>query len=306
MAVTALSDELYDLVDRHAAVERIATGFRFTEGPVWNHRDGYLLFSDVSGDVTVRWSEEDGAGDWRRPSGHANGLAYDGEHRLVACEHDRSAVTRTEHDGTVEVVASHFEGRELNSPNDLCVAFDGSICFTDPHPSGRTADWGIERDAELDFRGVFRVPPGGGGPILLTKELDFPNGVCLSPDERRLYVNDTWRMEIRVFDVLADGTVASNRLVLRQPGSGAFDDGIPDGMKCDERGNLYCTGPGGVWVIDPAGAHLGTIETPEAASNMCFGGPDRRTLYVTASRSVYRVPMKVRGASLPHSRGMSG
>jgi gluconolactonase len=289
-----------DLVDRKAEVERIATGFQFTEGPVWSGRDQYLLFSDVSGNVTVRWSEADGASDWRWPSGHANGLAYDAEHRLVACEHDRSVVTRTEHDGAIAIVASHFDGLELNSPNDVCVAFDGSICFTDPHPSGRTADWGIERDAELDFRGVFRARPGGGEPALLTRELDFPNGICFSPDERRLYVNDTWRMEIRVFDVRADGSVEGNRLFASQPGSGAFEDGIPDGMKCDERGNLYCTGPGGVWVLGPDGEHLGTIETPEAASNLCFGGPEWRTLFVTASRSVYRVQMKVRGAALPH------
>jgi gluconolactonase len=301
MGIDAAAPEVYELVDRDAEVERIATGFQFTEGPVWNGREGYLLFSDVSGNVTVRWSEDQGAGDWRRPSGHANGLTYDAEHRLVACEHDRSVVTRTERDGTVAVVASHYEGRELNSPNDVCVALDGGICFTDPHPSGRTADWGIEREAELDFRGVFRVPSGGGAPVLLTRELDFPNGICFSPDERRLYVNDTWRMEIRVFDVRPDGAVGNNRLFVRQPGSGAFADGIPDGMKCDERGNLYCTGPGGVWVISPAGERLGTIETPEAASNMCFGGSDWRTLFITASRSVYRVPMKVRSAPLPHT-----
>jgi gluconolactonase len=301
MGIDAASPEVYELVDRDAEVEQIATGFQFTEGPVWNGREGYLLFSDVSGNVTVRWSEDEGAGDWRRPSGHANGLTYDAGHRLVACEHDRSVVTRTEHDGTVAVVASHYDGRELNSPNDVCVALDGSICFTDPHPSGRTADWGIEREPELDFRGVFRVPSGGGAPVLLTRELDFPNGICFSPDERRLYVNDTWRMEIRAFDVRPDGAVENNRLFVRQPGSGAFADGIPDGMKCDERGNLYCTGPGGVWVISPAGERLGTIETPEAASNMCFGGSDWRTLFITASRSVYRVPMKVRSAPLPHA-----
>jgi gluconolactonase len=300
MGSDASSSALDELVDPDAEVERIATGFQFTEGPVWNGREGYLLFSDVSGNVTVRWSEDERTSDWRRPSGHGNGLAYDAEHRLVACEHDRSVVTRTEHDGTIAVVASHYAGKELNSPNDVCVASDGSICFTDPHPSGRTADWGIEREAELDFRGVFRVPPGGGEPVLLTRELDFPNGICFSPDGRRLYVNDTWRMEIRVFDVRPDGTVANNRLFLTQPGTGKFEDGIPDGMKCDEHGNLYCTGPGGVWVIGPEGERLGTIETPEAASNMCFGGPDWRTLYVTASRSVYRVAMKVRGAPLPH------
>ena len=123
-------------------MERVATGFEFTEGPVWNGIEGFLLFSDVSGDVTVRWSEDDGATDWRRPSGHANGLVYDAEHRLVACEHDRSVVTRTELDGSVSVVASHHGGKELNSPNDVCVSSDGAVWFTDPHPSGRTADWG--------------------------------------------------------------------------------------------------------------------------------------------------------------------
>jgi len=296
---------MHDFVDSDAELERIATGFQFTEGPVWNGREGFLLFSDVSGDATVRWNESNGAGDWRRPSGHANGLVYDAEYRLISCEHDRSVVTRTEPDGTVAVVASHYGGKELNSPNDVCVAADGSICFTDPHPSGRTADWGIEREAELDFRGVFRVSPGDNEPTLLTAELDFPNGLCFSPDQRRLYVNDSWRMEIRVFDVLADGTIENNRLFITQPGGGTFDEGIPDGMKCDERGTLYSTGPGGIWAIDPDGEHLGTIETPEAASNLCFGGSDWRTLYITASRSVYRVPMKVRGAPVPHIAAVS-
>ena len=234
MTIQVNSPRLHDVVDPEAEVEQVATGFEFTEGPVWNGIEGFLLFSDVSGDVTVRWSEDDGATDWRRPSGHANGLVYDADHRLVACEHDRSVVTRTELDGSVSVVASHYDGKELNSPNDVCVSSDGAVWFTDPHPSGRTADWGIERDAELDFRGVFRITPGAAEPALLTAELDFPNGLCLSPDERRLYVNDSWRMQIRVFDVRPDGSIENNRLVLTEPGPGTFQDGIPDGMKCDE------------------------------------------------------------------------
>ena len=301
MTIQVNSPRLHEVVDPEAEVEQVATGFEFTEGPVWNGIEGFLLFSDVSGDVTVRWSEDDGATDWRRPSGHANGLVYDAEHRLVACEHDRSVVTRTELDGSVSVVASHYDGKELNSPNDVCVSSDGAVWFTDPHPSGRTADWGIERDAELDFRGVFRITPGAAEPALLTAELDFPNGLCLSPDERRLYVNDSWRMQIRVFDVRPDGTVENNRLLLTEPGPGTFQDGIPDGMKCDELGNLYCTGPGGVWVISPEGEHLGTIGIPEPASNMAFGGPGWSTLYVTATHSVYRVRLRVRSAPLPHA-----
>ena len=145
MTIQVNSPRLHDVVDPEAEVEQVATGFEFTEGPVWNGIEGFLLFSDVSGDVTVRWSEDDGATDWRRPSGHANGLVYDADHRLVACEHDRSVVTRTELDGSVSVVASHYDGKELNSPNDVCVSSDGAVWFTDPHPSGRTADWGIER-----------------------------------------------------------------------------------------------------------------------------------------------------------------
>jgi gluconolactonase len=301
MPVESHSPDLYELIESTAEVEQVATGFEFTEGPVWNGQEHFLLFSDVSGNVTVRWSDDHGAKDWRRPSGHANGLAYDVEHRLVACEHDRSVVTRTEEDGSVTVIASHYGGKELNSPNDVCVKADGAIYFTDPHPSGRTADWGIERDAELDFRGVFRIEPGAAEPTLLTAELDFPNGLCFSPDERRLYFNDSWRMEVRAFDVRPDGTLENNRRFIRQPGNGTFQDGIPDGMKCDEAGNLYCTGPGGVWVIDRDGEHLGTITTPEAASNLAFGGPGWSTLYITATHSVYRVPMRVRSATLPHA-----
>lgn len=302
MGIRANSGALYELVEPTTEVERVVTGFRFTEGPVWNGQGGYLLFSDVSGNTIVRWREGDGASDFRRPSGHSNGLAYDADYGLVVCEHDRSVVERTEREGRVAVVASHYEGKELNSPNDVCVASDGAIYFTDPHPSGRTADWGIERPQELDFQGVFRVPPGGGELVLVTDELAFPNGLCFSPDESRLYVNDSWRMEIRVFDVRPDGALERNRLFLAEPGSGTFEEGIPDGMKCDEHGNLYCTGPGGVWVISPGGEHLGTIETPEAASNMTFGGPDWSTLYITATHSVYRVEMRVRGAPLAHMR----
>ena len=174
MTIQVNSPRLHDVVDPEAEVEQVATGFEFTEGPVWNGIEGFLLFSDVSGDVTVRWSEDDGATDWRRPSGHANGLVYDADHRLVACEHDRSVVTRTELDGSVSVVASHYDGKELNSPNDVCVSSDGAVWFTDPHPSGRTADWGIERDAELDFRGVFRVTPGAAEPALAHRRARLP------------------------------------------------------------------------------------------------------------------------------------
>ena len=313
MAVAANSAEIYELVAGDAEVERLATGLVFTEGPVW-HPDGYLLFSDVAGNVVIRWDESGEALDWRRPSNHANGLVLDAEYRLLACEHDRSVVTRTEHDGRITIVASHYQEKELNSPNDVIVASDGSVWFTDPHPAGRTAAWGVERPAELDWNGVYRLPPGGGEPELLVDDFEFPNGLCLSPDEAVLYVNDTLRMHIRAFDVRPDWTLANGRELIAQGPALMMeggrivqpeeptraDPGFPDGMKCDERGNLYCTGPGGVWVIAPGGEHLGTIQTPEIAANMAWGGDDRRTLYITASTSLYRIEMKVRGAALPH------
>ncbi|MFQ5426407.1 MAG: SMP-30/gluconolactonase/LRE family protein, partial [Gaiellales bacterium] len=194
MAVDVLSPAALELIVPDAPLTRLAEGLGFVEGPAW-HPDGYLLFTDIAGNAILCWHEQAGVTDWRRPSGHANGLVFRHDGALLVCEHDRSVVLRVKPDGTDEIIASHFEGRELNSPNDLVVARDGSVFFTDPHPSGRTDTWGVERPQELDFNGVYHVPPGAE-PRLVVGDLLFPNGLCLSPDEDVLYVNDSLEMSI--------------------------------------------------------------------------------------------------------------
>ena len=303
------TDAFRELVPEGAQVELVADGLDFTEGPVW-HLDGFLLFTDVPGDVLYRLDPAGAPEPWVFPSGHANGLAVDRAGRVLGCQHVPAAVSVFAAGRPPQPLATHYEGRELNSPNDLCVRSDGAVYFTDPHPSGRTARWGELRPAELDFNGVYLLPAGSDAPVLLA-EFEFPNGICLSPDERTLYANDTKRMEVRAFDVRPDGTATGERVFLVEEGAMEFDaggapvlaedTGFPDGMKCDERGNLYCTGPGGVWVVTPAGERIGTIRTPVFASNLAFGGPEGSTLYITVgggrSGSVYRIELAVRGAT---------
>lgn len=297
---TALKPAFRDLIDETAPVRAIATGCTFTEGPVWHPVEKHLTFSDMPGDVCRRW---DGASvtEIARPSNKANGLTYDASLDLVACEHATSSLVRFR-GGRREVLASRFEGKELNSPNDVVVRSDGSIWFTDPW-YGRMPIFGVERPRGLGWQGVFRLPPGGGAPALVVERRQFsqPNGLCFSPDERLLYVNDTEQALIRVFEVTPDGRLARGRLFA----SGLRDSlrpGVPDGMKCDERGNVWVTAPGGVWVYDPAGTLLGKVAIPELAANLAWGGPDWRTLFVCASTSVYAIPVKVGPRPEPYMR----
>jgi gluconolactonase len=301
MAVVANSSTLYELVDEGAEVERLATGFDFTEGPIWNAEGNYLLFSDMVGDVRRRWDEQDGVTEVARPSNKGNGMTYDAEGRLIVCEHSTSQVVRQRPDGSFETIASHYQGKELNSPNDVVVKSDGSIYFTDP-TFGRVSGFGVEREQELDFQGVYRLPASDGDLQLLADDFEQPNGLCFSPDESLLYVNDTPRAHVRLFDVQSDGTLANGRLFFEDIGRGVIEEGVPDGVKCDERGNIYVTGPGGVWVISPEAEHLGMIEMPENVHNLNWGGPDWRTLYLTCITSLYRVQMKVPGARAPYMR----
>ena len=301
MAVVANSSALYELIDEGAEVERLATGFDFTEGPIWNAEGNYLLFSDMVGDVRRRWDERDGITEVARPSNKGNGMTYDAEDRLIVCEHATSQVVRQRPDGSFETIASHYRGKELNSPNDVVVKSDGSVYFTDP-TLGRLPDFGVEREQELDFQGVYRLPAGDGDLQLLVDDFEQPNGLCFSPDESLLYVNDTPRAHIRVFDVRPDGTLANGRLFFENIGRGVIEEGVPDGMKCDERGNVYVTGPDGIWVISPEAEYLGVIEAPENVHNLNWGDPVWRTLYLTCITSLYRVQMKVAGARVPYMR----
>ena len=290
--VHPVSPKIYELVN---SLEKLGTGFWFTEGPVWNQKGKFLLFSDMPGNVRRRWSESEGVKEVMRPSNKCNGLTYDAEGNLIVCEHATSTLVRETPDGKRETIASHYKGKELNSPNDVLVGKDGSIYFTDP-PYGRVPVFGVPRERQLDFQGVFRVPPGGGEVELLVKDFDIPNGLCFSPDGSRLFINDSTRALIRVFDVQKDGTLANSKIFCENIGRGVLEEGIPDGMKIDELGNIYVTGPGGIWVIDPQGKHIGTISVPENVGNIGWGGDDWKTLFIAASTSLYRLRMNVAGA----------
>jgi gluconolactonase len=282
------------VVGDDVAFEQLGTGFLFTEGAIWHPYEQHLTFSDVPGSHMRRWSAAGGVVTFREPSNMANGNTYDREGRIVTCEHATSRVTRTEPDGAITVLASHWDGKELNSPNDIVVKSDGGIYFTDP-TYGRWEYYGVPRDPELPFRGVYRVEPDGTDLKLLADDFEQPNGLCFSRDETRLFVNDTIREEIRVFDVGADGGLSNSRVWAKPSGD---RDGNPDGMKVDSAENLYCTGPGGIHVFAPDAACLGVILTPEWTANFTWGDADMRSLFITASTSLYRIRVKVPGNAL--------
>jgi gluconolactonase len=272
-------------------IEQLATGFLFTEGPVWHPTGKYLLFSDMPGDHLRRWSAGDGVTTFRQPCHKSNGLTYDRQGRLLVCEHASSRVTRTEPDGRSTPLATHYRGQQLNSPNDIVCRSDGGIYFSDP-PYGRAKFYGVERPQELGFQGVYRVGPDPGSPELLVDDFDRPNGLCFSLDERRLFVNDTARQHIRVFDVTASGGLAHGRLWAETRGD---RPGAPDGMKLDAAGNVYCCGPGGIHVFDPDGNLREILEVPEYTANFAWGDDDYRSLFITASTSLYRIRRAVPG-----------
>ena len=291
MTHQALDPAFTSLLDLDAPCHQIGSGFTFTEGPIWHPRDHFLLFSDIPVSIRRRWDGK-AASEFLKPSNKGNGMTYDRELRLLVCEHATSSVARFT-DGKREVVASHFEGKELNSPNDIIVAADGAVWFSDP-TYGRMPGFGVERECELDFRGVYRVPPGGGATELVVEKSLFtqPNGLCFSPDEKLLYINDTEQANIRVYDVeggrLKNMRVFANGIADEtQPGK------LPDGMKCDALGNIWCTGPDGIWVFASDGRLIGKVAVPEMVANLHWGGPDWRTLFITASTSLYAVQTKV-------------
>lgn len=280
-------------------LEQLAQGFVFSEGPVWNP-DGYLLFSDMPGDLRRRWSPDEGVTVVRSPANKCNGMAYDQLGRLLVCEHSTSRLVREDAAGGIEVLADSYDGSELNSPNDVVVAFNGDVFFSDP-TYGRTADFGLLRDPQLDFRGLYRLSAAG---TLSLVDVDFtqPNGLCFNPDESVLYVNDTERGVIVVYPRLADGSLGPRATFADGIGEIDFEVGVVDGMKCDAAGNVLVTGPHGVWVFDVAGNHLGVIEVPEVVGNLNWGDSDWSTLYLTASTSVYRVETALTGAPVPNMR----
>lgn len=276
------------------ALEKLGSGFSFIEGPIWHPYEKWLIFSDMAGNRMHRCGPDGKIEIFREPSDKANGNTLDRRGRLLTCEHAKSRVTRTEADGTIVALATHYDGKELNSPNDIIVAANGTIYFTDP-TYGRMEFYGVPREQELTFQGVYKMDVDGDGLTLLADDFVQPNGLCFSLDASRLFINDTERQHIRVFNVASDGRLTGGAVWAETKGNGP---GAPDGMKIDSRGNLYCCGPGGVHVFNPSADFLGVIPMPETAANFTFGDDDLRSLYITASTSLYRQRVRVPGLRL--------
>lgn len=305
MTHTVVDEGFSELIAPAAPVRQIGTGFTFTEGPLWHPIKQDLIFSDMPGDVRRRWTSASGIEEIMRPSNKGNGMTYDADLNLLVCEHSTSSVVRFKPDGTREVLATHFEGRELNSPNDICVHSDGSVYFTDP-TYGRMPGFGVERPTEMGFQGVYRLPPGhrpGDEPQLVSDRYMFtqPNGLCLSPCEKFMWVNDTDQANIRMFDLAPDGSLTNARIFA----SGIIETdrpGVPDGMKADINGNIFVTAPGGIWVYNFHGLKLGEVVIPEQTANLHWGGADWKTLFVCATTSVYAVDTNTQGRQEPFMR----
>ena len=301
MAISRLRPELDRIVAPDSAIEELSDGFGGAdgpaEGPLWWKEGGYLLFSDIHNNRRMKWQPGTGVTTFLEPTNHANGLTRDLQGRLLACEHSSRRVTRTELDGSVTVVANSFQGRQLNRPNDVVVKSDGSIYFTDPWTSPLPAQqW------DLSFSGVYRLTPDLGTLTLLVDDFLVPNGLAFSPDESILYINDSRRGHIRAFDMQPNGTLAraSDRIFSDLRGD---QPGVPDGMKVDVEGIVYCGGAGGIWIIDPVGNHLGTIEHGQpATTNLAWGGDDWKTLFFTSRNTLGRVQLNVAGLPVPASR----
>ena len=283
---------LTGIVAPDALLEPLATGFDFLEGPIWLPGERALIFSDIPGDTMHRWDAAGGATVFRQPSHKANGNTLDGQGRMLTCEHATSRVVRQGSDGRLTVLASHYAGVELNSPNDIVVKSDGAIYFTDPNFGRRPTRHGVPRAQEQPCQGVYRLEPDAGTLSRLAADFDQPNGLCFSPDERQLFVNDSPRGHIRVFDVQADGTLTNGKVWAELRGEGL---GVPDGMKLDAAGNLYCAGPGGIHIFDTDATCLGVIRMSEQAANFCWGGDDLCDLFIGASTTLYRVRVQAAG-----------
>ena len=288
--------------------EQLGTDFAFTEGPVW-HPEGFWLFVDLRRDPPIIHRLRPGGQveTVREPSGGTNGMTLDLQGRLVMCEGDNRQITRMESDGSITVLADRWEGKRLHRPNDIVGHSNGSLYFT--NPSGRIDP----ADREIDFSGVHRIAPDGTVSAVVTDTM-YPNGLAFSPDERILYVANTRKDNdclqekergevcthqfIRAYDVAADGTTSNGRLFANMHSA---EDGVPDGMKVDVEGRVYCTGSEGVWVFEPQGNHMGIIRFPEIPANCAWGGSDRRTMFFTARHSIFTLRMKTPGTPIPRA-----
>ena len=295
MPIELVSPELEAIVSPDAPITELGSGYGGengpAEGPLWWHEGGYLLFSDIRNNRRMKWTAQDGVSLFSEPTNRANGLTRDPSGRLLACEHLTRRVTRQEPDGSITVVASNYRGRRLNRPNDVIVSSKGDIYFTDPGFPAPGLD--------LDWNGVYHVTPDLGTITLIVWDFSRPNGLALSPDESVLYINDTRRRHIRAFDLEPNGMplIATDRVFCDLNGE---REGNPDGMKVDSAGNVYCGGSGGIWVIDPAGKHLGIIDHGQAGTtNVAFGGEDWKILFYTTRHTFGSVPVNVAGIPVP-------
>ena len=275
-----------------APLDQVAHGLYFGEGPVWDRRKKRFLWTDIIGDTIYEWSSGVGRKALIHPSSHANGMTFDREGRLTVAGWSQRTIWRVEHDGALTTIASRYQGKKFNSPNDIVVRSDGSVYWTDS-PGGLVIPGMVGEDLQrqLDIQAVFRLTPQG--EVKLTVEdTVYPNGLCFSPDEKILYVNDTRLGQIRAFDVDADGGVRNGRVFHELTGT---EPGVADGMKCDQEGNVYCTGPGGIHVIDTAGRLRGRLRIPGHSTNFAWGDDDWRSLYVTTYHCVYRTRLNIPG-----------
>jgi gluconolactonase len=315
--VARLNPELDDIIPGDAKVEKLASSFGFLEGPVWVHKGGYLLFSDIPANVIFKFSPDTGKVSVAVPySGFtgvdasgagmqlndgqgmvtllgSNGVTLDPQGRIVYCAHGDRQVVRLEADGRRTALANQFEGKRLNSPNDLVYKSDGSLYFTDPPAGLRDGDKDPKK--ELPFNGVYLLKDSQ--LRLLIKDMTLPNGLAFTPDEKYLYVNDSVKKTIMRYEVQPDDTLANGKLLVDMSPDKA--PGGPDGMKVDQKGNIYCTGPGGFWILSPDGIHLGTVLTSELPANLAFGDADGKTLYLTARTGLYRIHLKIPGIVPP-------
>ena len=310
--VVRLDPALDEIISVDTKVEKLAGDFGFVEGPVWVRQGGYLLFSDIPANAIDKWTSDGKVSVFLKPSGFtgsdpsdvgsqnnngqavvtligSNGVTLDGQRRVVFCAHGDRDVVRIEKDGKRTVLADRFEGKRLNSPNDLVFKSDGALYFTDPTAGLRKRD--DDPKKELPFNGVYLLEDGR--LQVLEKTFATPNGIAFSPGEKYLYVNDTTRKLIMRYEVRPDDTIANGKVFIDMSADKAA--GVPDGMKVDQKGNVYCTGPGGFWIMSPEGKHLGTVKMPELPANLAWGDSDGKTLYLTARTGLYRIRLKIAG-----------
>lgn len=285
------SPEFDRLIAADAVVELLSTGHLFTEGPVWNARDSFVLWVDIAGDTIWKWSPDSGASVFMKPSGKANGLTFDRQGRLVAAGWTSRKVWRREHDGSITTLATHFDGMKINTPNDIVIRSDGSIYWTDGTSGTRHPGFETSEDLQVyrNSNAVLRWDPTTNDVTMATDEAGSCNGIAFSPDESILYVNDSTARYLKAFDVAADGTLSNGRVFANDTGSAT---------KVDVAGNVFCTGKGGVHVLDSNGRLLGRIFVPEKGSNLAWGGDGNQTLFVTAGKSLYRVPTLTQGVAV--------